>query len=122
MPIQWVAIYNDGTKLYQYNGEQEFKYSDIKRDKLAGFALLKGDTPLILFHLEEGQRLIYRKRHFLRFDGQRSHVYLVGWQKNVKGENVQSIACVFENGQIQIIGKWRDDILFREPELLSFEK
>ena len=104
--IQWVAVYKDGSKLYQYNGDKKNTYYDIDHDNLAGFCLLKGEDPLIYFLLEEGQRLIYKKRVIKKMTGEEQIIYLAGWQQKVKGKNVQSIACVFPSGQIQMISKW----------------
>lgn len=120
--IQWVAIYDDGTKLHQYNGNEVNKYEDINRDKLVGFALYKNDEPLLLVDFEEGQRLVYRRRNFMRFDGSKSSVFLVGRQQTIDGKNIQSIACVFDDGSIRMINKWDDqNVLFAEPNIKDFE-
>jgi hypothetical protein len=107
-PIQWRAFYSDGTTLSQYEGGQEQRYTDIDRGRLTAFAVLKNDVPLVMVHLDPGQQLIYRRRVFVRPDG-RIVLHLVGWQQKWGGENKQFIACVNEDGQVDLIGRWREN-------------
>lgn len=120
--IQWVAQYED--ELFpQYNEDgTENKYADIDRERLTAFSLVRESGILIRLHLDKGQRLIYRRRVEVRPGDKTTVCYLVGWQKTIGNENVQSIACIFEHlGTVEIISEWREG-WFDEPELLEYEK
>ena len=82
---------------------------------------------LLHLHLEPGQRLIYRRRVERTVGSEAPTVcYMIGWQQTLWDKsdcdpeadgrhilwhpiNVQSIAYVFENGTIELAGKWRED-------------
>lgn len=119
--IQWVAQYEN--ELFpQYNEDgTENKYADIDRERLTAFSLVRDGGILIRLHLDKGQRLIYRRRVEMRPGDKMTVCYLIGWQKTVGGENIQSIACIFEHlGTVEVISEWRDG-WFDKPELLEFE-
>ncbi len=118
--MQWVAYYNDDTHLRQYDDAgKENKYADIDRTRLSSFALYDGGRPdehyetatrkILHLHLDNDQRLIYRRR-VERSVGSDAPIvcYLVGWQQTIEGRNVQSIAYVFEDGTVEVAGRWRD--------------
>ena len=121
MELTWKAIYLDGKTLNQYNEDRSVnKYTDIDRSKIHSFELYKNyerwkyywtsnwelsrtsfiEKKLIFrLILEKGQRLIFRRRVAMNMQSTiKEVIYLVGWQKNIKGENVQSISYVFEDG------------------------
>lgn len=110
MDFYWKAVYTDGTELPQYNADgSENKYVDIDRSKLVRFALLQvnSDKPVVVLHLDQGQRLICRRRvakHFsqdLKPQGEEV-VWLVGWQQKINGRNSQMICFVFEDGHAEV--------------------
>ena len=112
MPYQWKASYKDGNTIAQFdeNGEERSYLNHLDWDKLESFSLLDGEKPILTLHLEEGQRLIYRRRvEMSPGSGTTGVCHLLGWQKTVNGENVQSIAYVFEDGRIELAGKFRKD-------------
>lgn len=48
--------------------------------------------------------------------------HLVGWRRNINGETIQSIAYVFENGQIEMAGRFDEKHpWFYSPKLRPFE-
>lgn len=108
--MPWVARYNDGTELTQFNADgSEHRYTDIDRSKLVSFALYDADGGKILeVHLEPGQRLIYRRRVETRDGTPLKVVYIVGWQQTIAGQNVQSICYVFPD-HVEVAGRWRND-------------
>lgn len=123
-PIQWVAHYSDGARLTQYDGAVERQYGDIDRARLVAFSLERDGAPVLTVHLTPGQRLIYRRRVFLRPGADGPVVFhLVGWQRTVLGVNVQSIQVYSEaTGEIHSIGAWREDHpVFRSVELVPEE-
>lgn len=109
--MKWEARYNDNTSLPQYNPDgSENKYKDIDRARLASFAVLADDGRLVFeMHLDPRARLIFRRRVEQSAGGNRMVVHMVGWQRTVGGENVQSIAYITECGEIHMAGAWRDD-------------
>jgi hypothetical protein len=112
--IYWRAIYKDGTFLSQYNGKEEHKYADIDRSKLKYFDLLEtgNKNPLIRYYFDSpDKKLIYRKRNFLKSTGERSEIYLIGWQCG----KVQSISVLFPDKSIHVIDKWQDNAIFGKP-------
>lgn len=127
-PIQWLAIYKDGETLPQHNGERENKYIDIDRARLAVFALRRGDRMLLAVHFDHpAQRLIYRRRVFMRQGGEtedKQIFHLVGWQRSISaGETVQAICVMNDDGAIDLIGRWRDEhLLFESVHYLPCEE
>lgn len=109
--MDWVARYNDGTSLSQYNEDgSENSYFDIDRRKLSSFELTNSAGGFLLcLHLDPDQRLIFRRRVMKRSGYADVVVYLVGWQMSLGGRNVQSISYLTEKGEIHVAGAWRDD-------------
>ena len=124
MEIKWKAVYLDGKSLNQYNEDKSVnKYTDIDRTILKFFELYDRDKLILRVHLDEGKRLIYRRRVALSMDGKITEViYLVGWQKTIGKENVQSISYIFEDGHIEIAGAWKEDKWFYAPNLTKEEQ
>jgi hypothetical protein len=113
------AVYTDGT----YLDLKGASYEAIDRTRLASFCLLKDDKVVFQLILQEGQRLIWRKRTILTPGAGERVWHLVGWQKTIKGENIQCIGYVSENdGYVLMAGEWQgEDILMGNVELLDFE-
>ena len=84
-------------------------YDQIDRKQLSAFSLVQGDKEILKLHLEEGQRLIWRKRQFMAAGEETKTIHLVGWQKTIKGENVQAIAYVFDDGHIELAGAFKEN-------------
>jgi len=122
MPIQWLAHYKDGSDLLQH-GETENKYTDIDRSNLAAFSLHRDGEILITIHFDRPeQRLIHRRRVYVLPTGPRAF-HLVGWQRTIAGENVQSISVLDEDtGKVDVIGKWSENhFLFDAVQLIPQE-
>ena len=107
--IKPVAYYGkEKKKLGEQADGSTFGYEDIDRERLSAFALERGGEDIIVLHLDDkDKRLIWRKRVFKTIAGTKNIVHLLGWQKTVNGENVQSIAYIFEDGKIHFAGKFR---------------
>ena len=119
----WKANYNDETSLSQYTGNTTNKYPDIDRSKLVSFEILKYNKPFFMLYLEDDRRLIYRRRCFMNMMTKETHsVLIVGWQKTVGGENVQSINYLFEDGRIESHGSWKEQAMYSQPNLIEVEK
>jgi hypothetical protein len=123
--MQWIAVYTDGTQLQQHDGKVENRYADIDRRRLAAFSLVEGSRVVCVVHFDHpAQRLIYRRRVFVKPGGGEDVYYLAGWQRLVGGQNVQSIAVVHGDGErVDVIGKWRENHwLFDAVELREEEE
>jgi hypothetical protein len=108
--VAWIAHYNDGSQYPQGT------FSKIDRSRLVAFDLLKDKSLFLRVDLRPAdvdkdigpKRLIYRKR--VRKDNATGETvltwYLVGWQRKVKGRNVQSINYVFDDGVIMHGGQF----------------
>ena len=123
--IQWVAEYNDGSHMNQYNGDgSENKYIDIDRDKLSKFIILKNNNPFLILNLTPNKKLIYRKRVAQSLlTNSKQEVHLVGWQETINGKNIQNISFLFDDGHIEVLDrfynnhKWFYPIKFLSEEL-----
>lgn len=119
--LYWVANYEDGKTLRQYQNGKEMKYADIDRERLTRFDMVDFDTnkPVFSMYLRGGQQLIYRRRTLVKFDGTRTIIWLVGWQTNVftnSGlKHFTVINYLHEDGSVALDGA-RDNL-----ELLDFE-
>ena len=117
--MSWTANYSDGTTLKQYNADgSENTYNDIDREKLVSFSLFVFGRNYIL-DLDTERRLIYRKRTKVSSTGKQEDIYLLGWQKTVKGENIQSIMFIGEDGVVAS-GRWGQG-MFASPDFLAYE-
>jgi len=122
--ITWKAVYKDGTELPQHNKDGSVnKYPDIDRTKIDCFELYREEKLIFKLHLEEGRRLIVRRRTLIKnFDKSQSEViWMVGWQWNANGRNVQDIAWVFEDGHVELTGQFKS-CPFNSPVLMKEEK
>jgi hypothetical protein len=117
MNIHWVVQYNDGTQHDSDESGEGFKYQDIDRECLTEFAIMDGKKVLAVLHLNKDCRLIYRRRVLeSAMDGQILEVvYLFGWQKTVghaqydRDINTQVVMCLFEDGHIEVVDRFRED-------------
>lgn len=125
MPIQWIAHYRDNTALPQYNENGENKYTNIERGKLQAFSLLDEEQVLITVHFDHPeQRLIYRRRVF-QIVGEEDPItfHMVGWQRTIHGECVQSISIVdSRSGKVDVIGAWFENHFLFDRVLLMPEE
>lgn len=124
MAITWKAIYNNGMRLPQFNEDgSENKYPEIDRSRLSAFEIYNMDKLILRIHFEKGRRLIYRKRVSRGLSGKQQAIYLIGWQQTIAGQNIQDIAYVFEDGHIELAGKWKEDHRwFYAPNLIAVER
>ncbi len=112
--LEWVAVYNDGSILRQFNDDgTENRYGDIDRKRLSEFHLVARDEDRIVlaYALEPGQRLIYRKRYSMSgITGEKNWViYIVGWQQTINGKNIQNVSFIFPDGSIINLPRFREN-------------
>ncbi len=108
----WKATYKDGSTFSQYDeNSREYSYEQIDKSRLESFTLYKEDgATVITLHIDPGQRLIYRRRVEMSPGLSTTLIcHLVGWQENINGRNVQSIAYCFEDGRIELAGQFRNN-------------
>lgn len=128
MNLRWAAKYDDGSIVNQFGEDgQELSYDNLKdRERVVVFIIYDQDTgkSVLGLNLDPGQKLIYRRRNWARPGEDRPFrtVHLVGWRRTIAGECIQSIAYVFEDGRIELAGKFRENHpLFESPVLRPFE-
>lgn len=112
--MEWVAVYQDGSTLFSENEDGTTSdYNDIDRKNLTEFHLREkesGKTVIAIAFDDPRQRLIYRRRVRRSSDGSNEWaIYLVGWQRTVAGENIQSLNWVFPDGSIINTGRFQED-------------
>jgi hypothetical protein len=132
--LSWIAHYDDGTRLVQYNGASPpATYGDIDRARLAAFELVdvSGRTLVVVdFRDDSGgdedvgpKRLIWRVRHRQDAKGGHDRIHLVGWQRLVKGRNMQAVLYVNdETGGIVMGGQPSRHPLMHEVRLQEQER
>lgn len=115
--LTWKALYVGGETLSQYNEDgTENKYRDIERHRLINFDLLdaNGKTVHRTF-LRDGQRLIYRRRNFIKLSDkeERHMIYLVGWQMTVitpsGPKNITALNYIYEDGSVALDDARQED-------------
>jgi hypothetical protein len=119
----WRATYKDGT-VFDKSKDDALSVDRLDRKQLKQFELVnQTGKSLMTLHLDPGQRLIYRMRGDLdRGTGKDLVCHLLGWQQTVGGQNVQSILYVFEDGRIEMAGRFREDHpWFYAPKLRRVE-
>lgn len=117
--MSWTAYYANGTQLDQYPDDGSTNtYNDIDREKLVKFSLSVFDKTFTVA-IEDGRRLIYRKRVMKNPGKPDTVIHLLGWQKTVKGENIQSIMFISPDEVISA-GRWKGGLFF-EPNLYEFK-
>lgn len=118
--FSWKVIYNDGTSLSQLCSDgSRNKYTDIDRDNLKQFLVLDENKPepvLVVHFVRPTQKLIYRQRKHMALDGTiLGVVWIVGWQENQNGKNVQMIFFLHPNGFVEVLDKFRPDTRLYYP-------
>lgn len=117
--MEWKAIYSDNTYLTSHNDDGTTNsYADINRDKLIAFDLINNGKSVLYINLSDKKRLIYRRRVQQNMGtGVQKVVYLVGYQQNVGGKNVQVVNHVYDDGHIEQYDTWKGG----EPEYYNYE-
>ena len=109
--IFWTVHYNDGQRFSLSNS---FKYSNIDREKMIAFDVWFGSRLVLRIDFNnddctadiEPKRLIWRKRQRMHTNGYEEIFYMAGWQRKVKGINIQSIAYITQDGAILMGGQF----------------
>ena len=109
--LQWVAVYNDGSLLPQYNEDgSENKYVDINRDILKQFLLLDKTSVRFILNLKPEFKLIYRLRTIKINNDVKERVHIVGYQLNISGKNIQHINFIVDStGVIEVTDGFREN-------------
>lgn len=103
----WRVIYNDdGTDCldeHEADGTPH-TYAEIDQSRLKAFMLLPqiDGLPIHALHLSLDMRLIWYRKHAIDWNGpnagEHRTVCCLGYQKTIRGVNVQSILAVYPNG------------------------
>lgn len=126
--LEWIAFYGDDSFLPQFEEDgTENSYGKIERERLTEFRMLNRQTgaAVLVLSLDPGCRLIYRRRNFMNgISGDKENlIYLVGWQKTIKGENVQSLNWILQDGTIINTGRFVEGhVYLNDIVFLPFEE
>lgn len=115
--MQWCVVYDDDSRLMQFEGGKENRYLDIDRSHLSKFIMLDGEKVALVVEFERPtQKLIYRKRTTCDLYGNvKGIVYLVGWHENINGTNIKVINYIYPD-RIILAGA-KDDLELLEIEV-----
>ena len=98
--FHWVAEYEDGTSIYQYDKEgKPVKLDSLDKSRLKYFALVPRSSGLskYIVELDPSRDLIYFRRNIGNLkDGIQKVLYFIGWRKKTGlGEKeVKSEICI----------------------------
>lgn len=122
MQFQWLAVYGLNDVLQQFpRAGGENKYADIDRERLQSFVILtveENPRALLVTHIPENGRLIYRQRVERTPGGEETRVWLVGCQTTTEGRNSQHVAAIFPDAHIEIVDGWQDDTRWFHPPVV----
>lgn len=105
----WVAIYNDGTFLMQYEKQDNNTYVrnsfyDIKQDKLDLFIIKSFEDDKQLFQLQfnpDIMKLIwYWDRNLSLSDNTMTTTHCIGWQEKHSNKQIKVILKIKEDGTV----------------------
>ncbi len=115
MNYTFSAIYKDGNKVTL---SESVGYDSLRRDGISAFEVQKDNEPFMLMKIDEGAKLIYRKRVEQVQGAEPFVVYLFGWRKN--GE--QSINYLSQDGRLIQGGQFDEqDPWMYSPKLREYE-
>lgn len=106
-------------------------WDNVDHEGVAGMTAKIGKSELFTLHLEEDQRLIYRKRNVetIGVPAEKNLypvIYLIGWRQKVNGKDVQSITYICnwigKGFQIHQAGKFREDHPWFYPPYLHIHE
>lgn len=120
----WIASYKGGNTYpatIEKAKEMNQEYDEIDRENLVYFEVYDDEDLILRMHLDDDKRLIYRRREVIKVGRGKKTIWLVGWQKNVNGKNVQAINYIFPDGHIEFAGRWKKG-LFCKPNIKDYEK
>lgn len=124
--FSWIAVYGEDDFLYQFPDDgTENSYASIERDRLKEFHVIDKRTRRTIVAIafdNPNQRLIYRKRISMSgISGDKQwEICLVGWQRSIGGENVQSLNWIFPDGSLIQTGRFQEDHpIFYSVELIA---
>ena len=123
MSYTWEATYRDGTIVKQHVEGQEISSEQIDRLKVGQISIKNGDVDIFTLHIDEGKKLIYRRRTEMNSGGYVSVCHVVGWRQKIHDVYVQSIIYCFEDGKIEVAGDFIENHpWFYAPKLREFEQ
>lgn len=109
------ANYSDGT----YDDMDTTDFALVKKDILKSFFVSKDEKPYFELFFEKGQRPIYRRRTIMNQGGGELKIIIIGWQKRIGNENIQSLNYIFPEVMITK-GRFEEGV-FAEPQWHKYE-
>jgi len=93
----WVAVYNNGSSLSEFDGNGRHLFKEIDQDKLDQLSWASSDPTKTTYtvHIAPWQRVIlFRRHHFNERTGEDYVLYALGWQATIDGRNYKSILFI----------------------------
>jgi hydroxymethylpyrimidine pyrophosphatase-like HAD family hydrolase len=121
--FEWLAEYKDGSIIRQNNAFGKIISSDeIDRDKLKTFTLICDNKIIVKLHINNNERLVYRRRVEKTIGDSEIACHIIGWRKLVDNKICQSMMYVFEDGNIEMASDFQENHKwFYPPILRDFE-
>lgn len=103
----WVALYDDGSRLFEYDETGSHGFTEVDLSRLRVFLLVPTQPGFSTHHVQiapsKGQRPIFFRRRSIQLaqDGsevEKKTVHCLGSQSTVQGVNVASYLFLFEDG------------------------
>lgn len=109
MEYFWKAQYNDGTTLFQVEGDKKNAYEDIDRSKLEVFSIYrKNEDPVLDIIFDgDGDKLVWTRRVRMYSNDSKETFHIVG----KKGEFILALT---ESGRVLARHNFKEDGLFYE--------
>ena len=105
----WNAIYENGESLSEIADDgSSNSYGDINKKSLTQFILYRYGAPVVVIHLDQKKKLIYRMRRARDNHGNEESVYLAGWQEKRNGMNIQMLVFLFSDGHIEVVDRFHE--------------
>lgn len=128
--LAFMLHYSDGRVLQlatdrkEVYPDNEVTYGNLNREGLFAIEVHRKDKGLVFqMHIESDSRLIYTRRTIMKSGFEPMAFYILGWRKNVAGQNIQSINIIYENMDvIQSLPRFRQEAPFHEPDFTVAEK
>lgn len=124
----WLAVYNDGTSLLQYNDDKEISVDALDKKKLYQFRLINEEGSIIFaYEFKKGQYPFYRRRTAINPEGVLEVIHIIGQMSRINGEQYTNVAFVYESsGRIEVGdfncgAKWKHPIEFHDNDSIAVE-
>ena len=102
---KWIAMYNDGTMLSQYqDSDLTFhQFREIDQSRLHSFSMVSDNHPPITLLFEQGMKLIHFYRNTMMNLGDSNEIFIRLYCFGYELNGVKVIIVIMPNGSIAIV-------------------